>query len=171
MKKYVYLVVSFLFFSCKSDAELSMERGIQYFDWGKYNQAILEFNKAKYLQIVDGEQSYDNLKLLAQTHYNLAITYANLGRKTLLIDGDLRKPVLHKVLYTPKCYHPNLLLPIIHRMDLHIRNPLHVFWASWLAFQKVRLYAVPWQILEMPLPLQHPNPLLKVSSVLLLGAI
>ena len=79
MKKYVYLVVSFLFFSCKSDAELSMERGIQYFDWGKYNQAILEFNKAKYLQIVDGEQSYDNLKLLAQTHYNLAITYAKLG--------------------------------------------------------------------------------------------
>ena len=29
---------------------------------------------------------------------NMAITYANLGKKTLLIDTDLRRPVVHKVL-------------------------------------------------------------------------
>ena len=28
---------------------------------------------------------------------NLAITYANLGKKTLLVDTDLRRPVIHKV--------------------------------------------------------------------------
>ena len=28
----------------------------------------------------------------------MAITYANLGKKTLLIDTDLRRPVIHKVL-------------------------------------------------------------------------
>ena len=31
------------------------------------------------------------------TIVNLAITYANLGKKTLLIDCDLRKPVIHKI--------------------------------------------------------------------------
>ena len=28
---------------------------------------------------------------------NLAITYANMGKKTLLVDSDLRKPVIHKM--------------------------------------------------------------------------
>jgi capsular exopolysaccharide synthesis family protein len=31
------------------------------------------------------------------TIINLAITYANLGKKTILIDADLRKPVIHKI--------------------------------------------------------------------------
>lgn len=33
---------------------------------------------------------------------NMAITYANLGKKTLLIDTDLRRPVVHKVLKLAK---------------------------------------------------------------------
>tara|TARA_B100000676_G_scaffold27224_1_gene25095 strand:+ start:2861 stop:5173 length:2313 start_codon:yes stop_codon:yes gene_type:complete len=31
---------------------------------------------------------------------NLAITYANMGKRTLLIDADLRKPVIHKMFKT-----------------------------------------------------------------------
>jgi tyrosine-protein kinase Etk/Wzc len=33
---------------------------------------------------------------------NLAITYANLGKKTLLIDSDLRKPVVHNIFKVDK---------------------------------------------------------------------
>ena len=29
---------------------------------------------------------------------NMAITYANLGKKTLLVDTDLRRPVVHKIM-------------------------------------------------------------------------
>ena len=32
----------------------------------------------------------------------MAITYANLGKKTLLIDTDLRRPVVHKVFDSSK---------------------------------------------------------------------
>ena len=90
MKKYIYLILIFLFLSCKSDAELAMERGIQFFDWGKYNEAMLEFNKAKYLQIVNGKENYDNLKLIAQTHYNLAITHAKLNNFSKALDEAQR---------------------------------------------------------------------------------
>ena len=31
------------------------------------------------------------------TIMNLAITYANLGKKTVLVDTDLRKPVIHNL--------------------------------------------------------------------------
>ena len=33
---------------------------------------------------------------------NLAITYANLGKRTLLVDTDLRRPVIHKVFECPR---------------------------------------------------------------------
>ena len=90
MKKHIFIITTCLLFSCKSDAELSMERGIQYFDWGKYDEAILEFNEAKYLQIVDGDQTYDDLKLLAHTHYNLAITHAKLNNLNKAYDEAQR---------------------------------------------------------------------------------
>ena len=78
MKKYIYSFLVFLIFSCKSDGELSIERGIYFYDWGKYDEAIIEFNKFKFFQLNKNNQSYEDLKLLAQIYYNLAITYAKI---------------------------------------------------------------------------------------------
>ena len=79
MFRYLYITLVLVLFSCKSDGELSMERGIHYYDWKMYNEAILEFNKSKFYYMSQNNKSYDDIKLLAQTHYNLAITYSKLG--------------------------------------------------------------------------------------------
>ena len=78
MRIILYFFLVFFISSCKSDAELSMERGIHYYDWKMYNEAILEFNQAKYSQLKKSEKSYEDIKLLARSHYNIAITYAKM---------------------------------------------------------------------------------------------
>ena len=79
MHKLIYLLIPFLFLSCKSDAQLAMERGIQFYDWNKFDEALVEFNKVKYL-LEDTNNSYlSNIELLAQAHFNLGITYAKLN--------------------------------------------------------------------------------------------
>ena len=79
MRTLLYLSLLCFLGSCKSDAELSMERGIHYYDWQMFNEAILEFNQTKYSQLSKKNKSYDDIKLLARCHYNLAITYAKLA--------------------------------------------------------------------------------------------
>ena len=46
---------------------------------------------------------------------NLAITFAQMGNKTLLIDGDLRRPVLHKLFALEK--QPGLTNVLVGRQD------------------------------------------------------
>ena len=78
MRIVLYLSLICFLGSCKSDAELSVERGIHYYEWKMFNEAILEFNQAKFFQLSKKKKSYDDIKLLARCHYNLAITYAKL---------------------------------------------------------------------------------------------
>ena len=42
MYKIIYILFPILFLSCKSDAQLSMERGIKLYDWNKLDDAIVE---------------------------------------------------------------------------------------------------------------------------------
>ena len=62
---------------CKSDIDLAMERGIQFYEWDKLEESILEFkfvihqlsNETKTLD-------YKNIKMKSRAHHNLAVAYA-----------------------------------------------------------------------------------------------
>lgn len=79
MYKLLYLLIPLLFMSCKSDAEMAMERGIQLYDWNKLEDAIVEFNKVQYLLEEQNNRSLESIELLAQAQFNLGITYAKMN--------------------------------------------------------------------------------------------
>ena len=77
MKKISYLLIIILYLGCKGDAELAMERGIQFYEWEKIEKAILEFKYVIHtLSAETGKKDYQHIRLLSRAHHNLAIAYA-----------------------------------------------------------------------------------------------
>ena len=77
MKKYLSLLLIITTLGCKGDAELSMERGIQYYEWEKIEKAILEFKYVIHtLSAETGKKDYKHIQLLSRAHHNLAVAYA-----------------------------------------------------------------------------------------------
>ena len=77
MKKYLYLLLIIIVLGCKGDAELAMERGIQYYEWEKIEKAILEFKYVIHtLSAKTGGMDYKHIQLLSRAHHNLAVAYA-----------------------------------------------------------------------------------------------
>ena len=62
---------------CKGEEDLAMERGIQYYEWEKIEQAILEFKYVIHsLSAETGKKDYKHIQLLSRAHHNLAVAYA-----------------------------------------------------------------------------------------------
>ena len=77
MKKYLFLLLIIITLGCKGDAELAMERGIQYYEWEKTEKAILEFKYVIHnLSAETGKKDYKHIRLLSRAHHNLAVAYA-----------------------------------------------------------------------------------------------
>ena len=67
----------FFTIGCKSDTELAMERGIQYYEWEKIEKAILEFKYVIHtLSAEKVKKDYQYIQLLSRAHHNLAVAYA-----------------------------------------------------------------------------------------------
>ena len=77
MKKYLYPLLIFLALGCKGDAELAMERGIQYYEWEKLEKAVLEFKFVVHnLSSQNEKLDYSQIRLKSRAHHNLAVAYA-----------------------------------------------------------------------------------------------
>ena len=77
LKKYLSLILIITTLGCKGDAELAMERGIQYYEWEKIEKAILEFKYVIHtLSVETGKKDYKHIQLLSRAHHNLAVAYA-----------------------------------------------------------------------------------------------
>ena len=98
------LLLLLLTISCKNNADLTMERGIQYYEWNLIDKAILEFNQV-ILMLPNNprELSYEETEMLSRAYYNIAIAHLQLGR-TDQVDN-----------FANKAYH---LLPSQENWDL-----------------------------------------------------
>ena len=77
MKKYLYPLLIFLALGCKDDAELAMERGIQYYKWEMIEKAVLEFKFVVHnLSSQNEKLDYSQVRLKSRAHHNLAVAYA-----------------------------------------------------------------------------------------------
>ena len=77
MKKYLYPILIIVTLGCKGDAELAMERGIQYYEWEKTEKAVLEFKYVIHSLLSEtGKKDYKHIQLLSRAHHNLAVAYA-----------------------------------------------------------------------------------------------
>ena len=79
-KNIIFILFSLLILSsCQNQAELTMERGIQYYEWNKFDNAILEFNKVVKMFEYDKNLDYEQIRLLSQAYHNLSISYSKKG--------------------------------------------------------------------------------------------
>ena len=77
LKKHLSLLLILVALGCKGEAEIAMERGIQYYEWEKTEKAILEFKYVIHtLSAETGKKDYKQIQLLSRAHHNLAVAYA-----------------------------------------------------------------------------------------------
>jgi len=77
LKKYFYPLLIIAALGCKGDAELAMERGIQYYEWEMIEKAVLEFKFVVHKLSSQIEKlDYSQIRLKSRAHHNLAVAYA-----------------------------------------------------------------------------------------------
>ena len=85
MKKILFSAL-FIVVACQSDIDLSMERGIQYYEWGMIEKALLEFKYVIHdLQSKSSKLNHREIKLLSRAYHNLAVSYA---KKKWYVDAE-----------------------------------------------------------------------------------
>ena len=80
----ITLMLPFLFIACKSSNELTMERGIYFYETGDYNASANQFNKIILsCQPNIGSLTTNDIEILAQAYQQLALCQARLASETI----------------------------------------------------------------------------------------
>ena len=66
--------------SCRSNAELSMERAEYFYNVNRLEESTLEYNKVINYYGDDRSLNNKNIKILANAHHNLALVLKDLGK-------------------------------------------------------------------------------------------
>ncbi len=74
--------IMFLLFSCRSNVELSMERGEYFYNVDRLEDATLEYNKVINYYANDSNLDNKSIKILANAHHNLAVIWFKRGYKS-----------------------------------------------------------------------------------------
>ena len=77
------LIILLLLISCKPDRELTMERGVYFYEAGDYNASANQFNKIilSYQSNINS-LSKNDIEILAQAYQQLALCQAKLASQT-----------------------------------------------------------------------------------------
>ena len=82
MRVLLILVILFFLTGCKSEVELTLERGIQYYEWAiesngsNVDKAVIEFKQVvRLLSDKLPNISRNEVTILAKAHHNLAVCY------------------------------------------------------------------------------------------------
>ena len=71
--------IMFLLFSCRSNVELSMERGEYFYNVDRLEDATLEYNKVINYYADNSSPNNKSIKILANAHHNLAVIWFKRG--------------------------------------------------------------------------------------------
>jgi len=71
--------IMILLFSCRSNVELSMERGEYFYNVDRLEDATLEYNKVINYYANDSNLDNKSIKILANAHHNLAVIWFKRG--------------------------------------------------------------------------------------------
>ena len=73
------ILIMFLLCSCRSNAELSMERGEYFYNVDRLEEATLQYNKVINYYANDVNLDDKSIKILANAHHNLAVIWFKRG--------------------------------------------------------------------------------------------
>ena len=114
-------ILCIIFFSCRSEHDLAMERGIHLYEMDDFSAAIAEF---KYIiaELSSCADNAENQKLLSEAHKKLALSYAKKGEESDEAQGIWYEKSLEEINKSIDLLPDEKKMTILERIKDKIKN-------------------------------------------------